>query len=55
MGTIGIITEITLKVQKFEERKAVSASFPSASALKNAVEDIKRKKYSSLVNFLPEP
>ncbi|MDY0129677.1 MAG: FAD-binding and (Fe-S)-binding domain-containing protein [Methanosarcina vacuolata] len=43
MGTIGIITEITLKVQKFEERKAVSASFPSASALKKAIEDIKRK------------
>jgi Fe-S oxidoreductase/FAD/FMN-containing dehydrogenase len=43
MGTIGIVTEITLKVQKFEERKAVSASFPSASALKKAVEDIRRK------------
>jgi FAD/FMN-containing dehydrogenase len=27
MGTTGIITEITLKVQKLEERKAVSASF----------------------------
>jgi Fe-S oxidoreductase/FAD/FMN-containing dehydrogenase len=43
MGTIGIVTEITLKVQKFEERKAVSASFPSASSLKKAVEDIRRK------------
>lgn len=43
MGTIGIVTEITLKVQKFEERKAVSASFPSASSLKKAVENIRRK------------
>jgi Fe-S oxidoreductase/FAD/FMN-containing dehydrogenase len=42
MGTIGIVTEITLKVQKFEERKAVSASFPSASALKKGIEDIRR-------------
>ncbi|HEY3362136.1 MAG TPA: FAD-binding oxidoreductase, partial [Methanosarcina sp.] len=43
MGTTGIITEITLKIQKFEERKAVSASFPNASALKKAVEEIRRK------------
>ena len=44
MGTTGIITEITLKVRKFEERKAVSASFSSALALKRAVETIKEKK-----------
>ncbi len=43
MGTIGIITEVTLKVQKFEERKAVSASFPSASALMKAIEEIRSK------------
>jgi len=41
MGTTGIITEITLKVQKLEERKAVSASFPDASAMKKAVEIIR--------------
>ena len=44
MGTTGIITEITLKVRKLEERKAISASFSSASALKKAVEIIKGKK-----------
>jgi Fe-S oxidoreductase/FAD/FMN-containing dehydrogenase len=44
MGTTGIITEITLKVQKFEERKAVSASFPDASSMKKAVEIIREKK-----------
>jgi FAD/FMN-containing dehydrogenase len=43
MGTTCIVTEITLKVQKSEERKAVSASFPSASALKKAVENIRQK------------
>ncbi|MCO5383084.1 MAG: FAD-binding oxidoreductase [Methanosarcina barkeri] len=43
MGTTGIITEITLKVQKLEERKAVSASFSDASALKKAVETIRKK------------
>lgn len=44
MGTTGIITEITLKVRKLEEKKAVSASFPDASGLKKAVETIKEKK-----------
>jgi FAD/FMN-containing dehydrogenase len=44
MGTTGIITEITLKVRKLEERKAVSASFASASALRKAVEKIKEEK-----------
>lgn len=44
MGTTGIITEITLKVRKHEERKAVSASFADASALRKAVETIKAKK-----------
>ena len=44
MGTTGIITEITLKVRKFEKRKAVSASFASAAALRKAVENIKAKK-----------
>ncbi len=43
MGTTGIITEITLKVQKLEERKAVSASFPDASSMKKAVETIKKQ------------
>ena len=43
MGTTGIITEITLKVQRSETRKAVSASFPSASALKKAIESIRQK------------
>lgn len=43
MGTTGIITEVTLKVQKLEERKAVSASFPSASAMKKAIETVKKK------------
>jgi len=44
MGTTGIITEITLKVKKFEERKAVAAGFSNASALRKAVESIKEKK-----------
>ena len=44
MGTTGIITEITLKVRKLEEKKAVSASFPNASAMKKAIETIKEKK-----------
>jgi FAD/FMN-containing dehydrogenase len=44
MGTTGIITEITLKVRKLEEKKAVSASFASASVLRKAVETIREKK-----------
>ncbi len=43
MGTTGIITEITLNVQKLENRDAVSASFPDASAMKKAVETIRAK------------
>lgn len=44
MGTTGLVTEITLKVQKFEEKKAVSASFPAASNLKKTIENIREKK-----------
>ena len=44
MGTTGIITEVTLKVQKQEERDAVSASFPDSGALRKAVETIREKK-----------
>lgn len=44
MGTTGIITEVTLKVQKFEERKAVAASFENASSLQKAVQKIRENK-----------
>ncbi|MDD4498178.1 MAG: FAD-binding and (Fe-S)-binding domain-containing protein, partial [Methanosarcinaceae archaeon] len=43
MGTTGLITEVTLKVRKLEERKAVSASFPDAVGLRKAIEKIREK------------
>lgn len=43
MGTTGLITEVTLKVRKLEERKAVSASFPDAEGLRKAIEKIREQ------------
>ncbi|WP_214044241.1 FAD-binding and (Fe-S)-binding domain-containing protein [Methanomethylovorans sp.] len=37
MGTIGIITQLTLKVRKLEKTAAISAKFPDATSMQKAI------------------
>lgn len=44
MGTTGIITQIKLKLRKYEKTIAVSAEFPDATSMKNAIKAVSDKK-----------
>ncbi|MDF1534462.1 MAG: FAD-binding oxidoreductase, partial [Methanosarcinaceae archaeon] len=44
MGTTGIITQIKLKLRKYEKTIATSAEFPDATSMKNAIKAVSDKK-----------
>ncbi|MBE0522901.1 MAG: FAD-binding oxidoreductase [Methanosarcinales archaeon] len=43
MGTTGIITQVKLKIRKYEQTSATSAEFPDASSMKNAIKAVGEK------------
>lgn len=43
MGTTGIITQVTLKLRKYEKTAAISAGFPDASSMKEAIKKVEEK------------
>jgi Fe-S oxidoreductase/FAD/FMN-containing dehydrogenase len=44
MGATGIITQITLKLRKYEKTGAISAKFPDAASMKKAIKMVREKK-----------
>lgn len=44
MGTIGIITQVTLKVREFEKTAAISAKFPDAASMQKAITLVRERK-----------
>ncbi|HML26716.1 MAG TPA: FAD-binding oxidoreductase, partial [Methanomethylovorans sp.] len=44
MGTLGIITQVTLKVRELEKTAAISAKFPDATSMQKAIELVRERK-----------
>ncbi|MBN2109851.1 MAG: FAD-binding oxidoreductase [Methanosarcinaceae archaeon] len=44
MGTTGIITQVTLKTRDYEKNSAISAGFPDAGSMKEAIKKVSEKK-----------